>query len=137
MSKLCYLTARFESNLWIIEGELRGESQKLDKTIIRNDIEFHLVHTHSETQFGRMNYVAYYLGGPGFDTADDVKRKLEELGHFNEIALNYGGMCAQLQLMVSPASTQYPSLFELNSDEFELIEENQHVGKSICFILPI
>ena len=148
-SKLYYLKAKFGSNLEIIEGELNGELLQLEKTIIRNGIEFHLVfsklkekkqNTHMSHKMEKDRYVAYYLGGHGFDTVADVKRKLEELGDFSEIALNCGKMCARLELTVSPASSQYPGVFEMKADEFELIEENQHVGKCICFnlsILPI
>ena len=75
-------------------------------------------------------YLAYYLGGKGFETANDVKLKMEWLGDLGGLALKPGKLVSRLELMVSPACHEYNGIYDnFKVNDFELIEENQHVGK--------
>lgn len=133
-----FLKLIFGENIIKLEGELNGEIQKLEPKVVYDGKEYHIIISklkekklqsaiHERTS--KRWYVAYYVCGDDISSAADVKRKLEELGDFSEIAMQPGKVCSRLELMVSPACAMCPGLFKLHRNEFELIEENQNVGK--------
>ncbi len=144
-STVYFLKAFFDGNLLVLQEELNGERQTLEKVKNECGIKYHLVvsklrdnnawqHHSSMKHYETMVKdccIAYYLGGPGFETVEDVKMKLEALGNFRDISLLSGKMCARLELLVCPPTSQYPNIFELKADDFEEVEENQHEGENV------
>ena len=133
----------FDGNMIKEEGELNGETVKLDKEKHYNGKTYQLLiskfkkksHTSAmEQRTGKRWYVAYYVGGDGISCAADVQRRLEEYGNFDQISMLRGKMCSRLEMLVSPASSlcknDYCGLFKVHKDEFELVDENEHEGKS-------
>lgn len=136
-SLMYFLKLKFGKYLKHIEGELNGDVIELPKIKKIGDKNYHLIVSKQKEKslqtslFERSSknwYVAYYIGGKHFSTADDVKKMLEKLGDFSKIALQPGKICSRLELLVSPSCSHCP-IFTNSSKDFELIEENQHVGK--------
>ncbi len=136
-SLMYFLKLKFGKYLKHIEGELNGDVIELPKIKKIGGKDYHLIVSKQKERslqtslFERTSknwYVAYYLGGKHFSTADDVKEMLEKLGDFSDIALQPGKVCSRLELLVSP-SCSHCHIFTNSSKDFELIEENQHVGK--------
>lgn len=129
----------YGENLHIIENALDGRDECLDKEITVEGIKYHLLFSQKKTSGSKtmyrdkeMNkrYMAYYLGGKGFETANDVKLKMEWLGDLGSLALKPGKLASRLEMMVSPSCTQFNGIYnDFQIEDFELIEENQHVGK--------
>ena len=141
-----FLKYKFNGCLIKVEGELNGETQKLEKEKWFNDECYHLVitklkekalNTAIQERSSKRWYVAYYVGGDNILTASDVQMMLEELGDFSKIALLPGKVCSRLELLVTPSAAKYAGFFQLQKDEFEMIEENQHVGKSVSIRFDI
>ena len=136
-----FLRAMFGNNLHIIEQELPAGrdcdiySHTLDEEIDFYGVEYNLVVCKEKDRLGtKLHFleksacVAYYLGGDGFATKDDVKDKLDSFGNLSLLAVNRAKLCSRLELLVSPACSKYNGVYCMKDDEFEVIEEDQHVG---------
>lgn len=136
--KQYFLKTLFRDKLVVSENPLDGTKTHLDRIISFNGVKYHLLFSREKelgiqsSKFEKMTnkrYLAYYVGGEGFESASDLKKKLEELGDFSKLALEPGKICSRLELTVSPACTQYNGVYKMKIDDFEQIKENGHVGE--------
>lgn len=132
-----FLKVMFGKNLKIVEQELGKVvlSHTLDKELIIEGTTYHLLLSKEKSNklkkhsFENEVCVAYYIGGDDFKSKDDVKDRLEAFGNLGQLALNPGKLCSRLELLVSPSCSEYKGVYCMKVDDFELIDEDQHVGK--------
>ena len=73
--------------------------------------------------------LVYYIGGGEYQAIDDIQRAFNKLGNFGKLSLTPGKLCSRLELLVSPACKQFDGVYFMDVDGFEVVEEDQHVGK--------
>ncbi len=112
----------------------------LDKSIVIDGTTYHLFTSKLKEvsqkpsiyeKMTNKRCVAYYVQ----DTPDNIKKLLDKIAGFSSLALEPGKLCSRLELMVSPACSLCNGIFEMKSDDFELIAENGHIGEfNTCVI---